>query len=164
MQVQKRPQTHKKHSKSNTTRNIMDIIRTLHNTWKISQSQKINVHEYFYLSRDPVKLLELCNMLDKSAIFCKLKDTPHSELLFRTELNQNTSNSGQIIFCHIIVSNNTLRPAKKFIRQKTKSRSQQQFQLISTLEINCLLTMQCKLTYGQEGSDYATFYCLPQRN
>jgi hypothetical protein len=38
------------------------------------------------------------------------KDTPHSELRFRTELNQNTSNSGHSILFHIMESTNMVRP------------------------------------------------------
>lgn len=39
------------------------------------------------------------------------KDTPHSELLFSTELNQKTSNSGHNNLFHIIESTNMVRPA-----------------------------------------------------
>lgn len=39
-----------------------------------------------------------------------VKDTPHSELLFSTELNQKTSNSGHNNLFHIIESTNTVTP------------------------------------------------------
>lgn len=39
-----------------------------------------------------------------------MKDTPHSELLFSTELNQKTSNSGHNNLFHIIESTNTVIP------------------------------------------------------
>lgn len=43
------------------------------------------------------------------------KDTPHSELRLRTELNQNTSNSGQRNLFHMIESTNTVRPELRII-------------------------------------------------
>lgn len=39
-----------------------------------------------------------------------VKDTPHSELLFSTELNQKTSNSGHSNLFHITESTNTVIP------------------------------------------------------
>lgn len=47
------------------------------------------------------------------------KDTPHSELRFRTELNQKTSNSGHSNLLHIIESTNTVRPALQRIQIHT---------------------------------------------
>ena len=41
-----------------------------------------------------------------------IKDTPHSELRFRTELNQRTSNSGHRIRRHIIESISIVNPEK----------------------------------------------------
>lgn len=43
------------------------------------------------------------------------KDTPHSELRFKTELNHKTSNSGHTNFFHIIESTNTVRPAQEWM-------------------------------------------------
>lgn len=43
------------------------------------------------------------------------KDTPHSELRFRTELNHKTSNSGHINLFHIIESTNRVRPVLRRI-------------------------------------------------
>lgn len=39
-----------------------------------------------------------------------MKDTPHSELLLRTELNQKTSNSGHNNLFHMIESTNMVIP------------------------------------------------------
>jgi hypothetical protein len=53
--------------------------------------------------------------------FCKsIKDTPHSELRFKTELNQRTSNSGNRIRCHIIESIKTVNTGRKTIEEHKK--------------------------------------------
>lgn len=39
-----------------------------------------------------------------------IKDTPHSELRFKTELNQKTSSSGHNNLLHMTESTNTVRP------------------------------------------------------
>jgi len=44
-----------------------------------------------------------------------LKDTPQSELRFRMELNQKTSNSGQTNFFHMIESTKMVRPVLRII-------------------------------------------------
>lgn len=49
------------------------------------------------------------------------EDTPHSELRFKTELNQKTSNSGHNGLLHIIVSTNTVRPEKYRTRDYMRS-------------------------------------------
>lgn len=55
------------------------------------------------------KKFQICNRIFWEG---KKKDTPHSELRFKTELNQKTSNSGHKSFLHIIVSTNIVRPVK----------------------------------------------------
>jgi hypothetical protein len=61
-----------------------------------------------------------------------LKDTPQSELRFRMELNQKTSNSGQTNFFHMIESTKMVRPtANRAVPTQYLSAFQKEIDLVN---------------------------------